>query len=551
MGECKRSNPSLTATSQPLVTPLIDPEDRIFDSSSDSETSQNHDREDHQDPRLVQLHDQLRDVHRITADLRRLASGVNRTTPSANTRSQTSDLLEQFALLRRQLAEMEQQYSNQLQDLWSSQTVEDGATTNDSSNTPDATHNLQSLHRNQANRTLNDEDLQRRIDTLRDETDRNRVQSYLTDRAAHEPYSVNAHRVRAQLQRAEHERLRRAGPVPIFGTREEVDRQGPAYESPLSSLFRQEMPTPPEVSDVARQHRNTAAGNPWTRSSVAEAPGGSPGRERVEARHPNNHVAAGQSGALPNGSTAPSYLNSSSAYLQQLRNQNALQRQYPSNDQNDGSRSLWSQSFRSQGPWASDPPAASYFPSSNVGHDHHTAQGDANGTGVQRTPIYPSHPSPQATSGTRDETYEDVFFRLHAPNQSRLLPSQQPSELQTAQRAAAFRQYRQMDEMHMQQVRFLQERQRHQRPAASLDNDTTRPGPLSEEAKMVKMECKICFAQISNHVVLPCGHCCLCKWCCDQLFPRAPTDRTRPADRNAACPMCRKKVKSIIEMYAG
>lgn len=43
------------------------------------------------------------------------------------------------------------------------------------------------------------------------------------------------------------------------------------------------------------------------------------------------------------------------------------------------------------------------------------------------------------------------------------------------------------------------------RPQASLDNDTTRPEPISEEAKMVKMECQVCFAQVSNHVVLPCG----------------------------------------------
>ncbi|KAL8641374.1 MAG: hypothetical protein Q9228_001805 [Teloschistes exilis] len=447
---------------------------------------------------------------------------------------------------------MEQQYSDQLQDLWSSQTVEASAATDDNSNTPDANHNLQFLHRNQNNRTLNDEDLQRRIDTLREEADRNRAQSYLTDRVAHEAYSVNAYRIRSQLQRAEQERSRRAGPVPIFGTREEVDRQGPAYESPLSSLFRQDMPAPHDVSDVARQHRNRAADNPWTRPSVTDAQRGSPSGERVEARHQNNHVAAGQSGALPNGSIAPSYLNTSAAFLQQLRNQNALQRRYHSNDQSDGSRPLWSQSHRSGGQWVSDTAPHTYFSSSNVGHPLHAAQGEANGTGVQRMPNHPRHPSPQATSGTRDEAFEDFFFRLHPPpNQPRPVIPQQPSELQTAQQAAALRQYRQMDEFNMQQVRSMQERERHQRPAASLDNDTTRPDPLSEEAKMVKMECKICFAQISNHVVLPCGHCCLCKWCCDQLFPRAHTDRTRPANRDANCPMCRKKVKSIVEMYAG
>lgn len=42
-------------------------------------------------------------------------------------------------------------------------------------------------------------------------------------------------------------------------------------------------------------------------------------------------------------------------------------------------------------------------------------------------------------------------------------------------------------------------------PQASLDNDSTRPEPLAEGAMTVKMECKICFAQISNHALLPCG----------------------------------------------
>ncbi len=44
-----------------------------------------------------------------------------------------------------------------------------------------------------------------------------------------------------------------------------------------------------------------------------------------------------------------------------------------------------------------------------------------------------------------------------------------------------------------------------EQPRANLDNDATRPQPVSEESMTLKMECKICFAQISNHALLPCG----------------------------------------------
>lgn len=294
---------SLTTTSHPLVTTTTDPEDQIFDSSSDSETSQNHNREEHQEPRWVGLHDQLRDLRRNIDDLRDLASTVIRTNPSADTRSQTSDLLDQIALLHRQLAGMEQQYSTQLQNFWSGQTAEAGATTDDNSNASNAIDNLQPSNNSQTNRTLNDEDLQRRIDILRQEASSVRARSYFTDRLTHETY-----RIQAQLQRAEHERSRRAGPVPIFGTREEVERQGPAYQSPLTSLFRQQMPSQNDVSDTAHQHSNgaaagshhTPASNPWLNPSVTETQRGSSGGERVEARRYHSDVAAGQSGSSPN-----------------------------------------------------------------------------------------------------------------------------------------------------------------------------------------------------------------------------------------------------------
>lgn len=59
-------------------------------------------------------------------------------------------------------------------------------------------------------------------------------------------------------------------------------------------------------------------------------------------------------------------------------------------------------------------------------------------------------------------------------------------------------------QMHRLQAQQAARRQADQ-PRASLDNDTTRPEAVTEEAMMLKMECKICFAQISDHALLPCG----------------------------------------------
>lgn len=54
-----------------------------------------------------------------------------------------------------------------------------------------------------------------------------------------------------------------------------------------------------------------------------------------------------------------------------------------------------------------------------------------------------------------------------------------------------------------------EERRRRPRPRPrhqpSLDNDSTRPAAVAEEAKNMVMECKVCFEQISNQVLLPCG----------------------------------------------
>ena len=116
-------------------------------------------------------------------------------------------------------------------------------------------------------------------------------------------------------------------------------------------------------------------------------------------------------------------------------------------------------------------------------------------------------------------------------------------------------------------------RERREPEVKSLDKDNGRPEPVADEDMMVKMECKICFAQVATIVLLPCGkrvpfvldaqdfgcgklssirltnatgHCVMCKWCADEAVPSHRLDHTAPASSRAQCPVCRKRVKQKV-----
>ena len=75
--------------------------------------------------------------------------------------------------------------------------------------------------------------------------------------------------------------------------------------------------------------------------------------------------------------------------------------------------------------------------------------------------------------------------------------------------------------------------------------DDGRPAPKSDEDMTVKLECKICYQQLADTVVLPCGHLVMCEWCAMQHIPSHHGDHTRPK-RPTDCPLCRKRVKQKV-----
>lgn len=73
-----------------------------------------------------------------------------------------------------------------------------------------------------------------------------------------------------------------------------------------------------------------------------------------------------------------------------------------------------------------------------------------------------------------------------------------------------------------------------------LDGDN-RPPPKTDAEMTVVLACQICYAQLADTVVLPCGHLAMCEWCADQTVPVHQNDRTRPQGR-VSCPVCRSRV---------
>jgi len=90
-----------------------------------------------------------------------------------------------------------------------------------------------------------------------------------------------------------------------------------------------------------------------------------------------------------------------------------------------------------------------------------------------------------------------------------------------------------------------------QQPAPLLGLDIgvdERPAPKTDEELTVKLNCQICYTQIADTAVLPCGHLAMCGWCADQACPvREGEDRTRVKGL-VNCPCCRKKVKKRVSI---
>ncbi|KAF2448245.1 hypothetical protein P171DRAFT_428351 [Karstenula rhodostoma CBS 690.94] len=84
-------------------------------------------------------------------------------------------------------------------------------------------------------------------------------------------------------------------------------------------------------------------------------------------------------------------------------------------------------------------------------------------------------------------------------------------------------------------------------PKQTLDQPD-RPPPLTDAQMTKKLDCQVCYSQIADIALLPCGHMVMCQWCADVVVPvRHGHIPARPSK----CPMCRKMVKQRFKIHTG
>jgi hypothetical protein len=85
-------------------------------------------------------------------------------------------------------------------------------------------------------------------------------------------------------------------------------------------------------------------------------------------------------------------------------------------------------------------------------------------------------------------------------------------------------------------------------PVVSLDDQPGRPPALNDAEMTMIVACQVCYSQIADIAVLPCGHMVMCQWCADVVCPVKHANVPIAATK---CPMCRKGIKSRVRIHIG
>jgi hypothetical protein len=84
--------------------------------------------------------------------------------------------------------------------------------------------------------------------------------------------------------------------------------------------------------------------------------------------------------------------------------------------------------------------------------------------------------------------------------------------------------------------------------STELDMDKqNRPPPLEDEQMTKTLACQVCYSQLADIAVLPCGHMVLCEWCADTIIPVKHSHT--PINTSSKCPKCRRKVKQRYKIH--
>ena len=475
-------------TSPPLVNQYIDPEDRIFDSSSTSTSPSVSDTEDYEEDPIYTREELLLDLQRNLDDVRANVLELSQRTPHTRTVSQVSSVTNQINAITRRLTSIRRQNSSSRGHGNPSQAM-DGSPGN-------ADHHLvlpsgaepDAGTRNGSNIALySDEELRQHIDRLESEANATILGPGDLSNLSQTSIS-NLNRITNQRLQAEEERLRRLRNPRRYHAAQETERRLANRSLPLA--FSPHHPhTMQETQDYINNY-DLARESQLVHPSLVSLPRHlRPGRSGQESGEASGYDQYG----LPTNPDSPYYVppyywtnptapspNPQSTSHRTTR----LVRRPPMEQGSDTS-----------------PSNRHLFPRDRSGplttSQDSTSMSRSDGLGDERLP---SSPGPHASM---------VYTRPSGAPRPLLGVPITPQMLQSMTDVSAIHQQPGTN----QELRVWRSRvdpgrvARRQavQPLPSLDNDSTRPEALAEEALMVKLECKICFSQISNHAVLPCG----------------------------------------------
>jgi hypothetical protein len=85
------------------------------------------------------------------------------------------------------------------------------------------------------------------------------------------------------------------------------------------------------------------------------------------------------------------------------------------------------------------------------------------------------------------------------------------------------------------------------RDLQQLDMDKQDRPPALEDTDMTRvLACQVCYSQLADMALLPCGHMVMCQWCADTVVP---VKHSHVPVRPTRCPLCRKVVKQRFKIH--
>lgn len=86
-----------------------------------------------------------------------------------------------------------------------------------------------------------------------------------------------------------------------------------------------------------------------------------------------------------------------------------------------------------------------------------------------------------------------------------------------------------------------------------IDEQTSRPAPLTREDLTVSIACQVCYEQRVDTLLEPCMHIALCRWCSEivRQGPRRIRSDHGHASENSRwrCPICRRRVTNVRRVF--